>query len=193
MVMPGVTAQVPETLARINTLERDIAAKLVQVSVLQDELAAIRARVELEQAQPAAACLADVVEREERRRAVVAAVLALAEPLRDAVLLRFYEGLPPREIARRLAVPVETARTRVKRGVEQVRARLTRVVQRVRGSGVEQAVVFSHGHALRALTLCWLGLDLAVGDRFPLDTSTVSILGEAKGGPALEKWNAPPQ
>ena len=61
--MPGVTAQVPETLARINTLERDIAAKLVQVSVLQDELAAIRARVELEQAQPAAACLADVVER----------------------------------------------------------------------------------------------------------------------------------
>ena len=76
---------------------------------------------------------------------------------------------------------------------EQVRARLTRVIERVRSSGVEQAVVFSHGHALRALTLLWLDLDLTLGDRFPLDTSTVSILGEAKGRGALRQWNAPPQ
>ena len=75
---------------------------------------------------------------------------------------------------------------------EQVRERLTRVIDRVHASGVEQAIVFGHGHALRSLALCWLELDLAVGDRFPLDTSTVSILGEAKGGPSLEKWNAPP-
>lgn len=75
---------------------------------------------------------------------------------------------------------------------EQVRERLTRVIERVRASGVEQAVVFSHGHTLRALMLCWLGLDLAVGDRFPLDTSTVSVLGEAKGAGALLRWNAPP-
>jgi broad specificity phosphatase PhoE len=76
---------------------------------------------------------------------------------------------------------------------EQVRERLTRVIERVRASGVEQAVVFSHGHALRALMLCWLGLDLAVGDRFPLDTSTVSILGESKGRGSLDQWNAPPR
>jgi RNA polymerase sigma-70 factor (ECF subfamily) len=68
--------------------------------------------------------VAEVVAREEQRRAVVVAVLALEEPERGAVLLRFYEGLPPREIARRLAIPVETARTRVKRGVERLRARL---------------------------------------------------------------------
>jgi probable phosphoglycerate mutase len=43
------------------------------------------------------------------------------------------------------------------------------------------------------LTLCWLGLDLDLGDRFPLDTSTVSILGEAKGKGALRQWNAPPR
>jgi broad specificity phosphatase PhoE len=85
-----------------------------------------------------------------------------------------------------------TAPTPSGESAEQVRARMTKVVERVRGSGVERAIVFSHGHALRALTLCWLGLDLAVGDRFPLDTSTVSILGEAKGGPALRQWNAPP-
>ena len=85
-----------------------------------------------------------------------------------------------------------TAPTPGGESADDVRTRLTRVVERVRSSGVEQAVVFSHGHALRALTLCWLGLDLTVGDRFPLDTSTVSILGEAKGGPALHQWNAPP-
>ena len=55
---------------------------------------------------------------------MVAAVLALAEPYRSAVLLRYYEELPPRAIARRLGVPVETVRTRVKRGVELIRMRL---------------------------------------------------------------------
>jgi len=35
----------------------------------------------------------EVLEREERRRSVVQAVLGLAEPNRTAVLLRFYEGL----------------------------------------------------------------------------------------------------
>jgi probable phosphoglycerate mutase len=57
---------------------------------------------------------------------------------------------------------------------------------------VEQAIAFGHGHALRALTLCWLGLDLALGVHFPLDTSTVSILGETKGEPSLDQWNARP-
>jgi probable phosphoglycerate mutase len=35
-----------------------------------------------------------------------------------------------------------------------------------------------------------LELDLELGGRFPLDTGTISILGEAKGIPALERWNA---
>ena len=51
-------------------------------------------------------------------------MLGLGEPDRTAVLLRFYEGLAPREIARRLAVPIETARMRMTRGLEQVRASL---------------------------------------------------------------------
>jgi len=75
---------------------------------------------------------------------------------------------------------------------EQVADRLDRVVARVRGSGVERALCFGHGHALRALAMRWLGFDLAVGVHFPLDTSTVSVLGEEKGQPALERWNARP-
>jgi probable phosphoglycerate mutase len=73
----------------------------------------------------------------------------------------------------------------------EVTARLTRVVQRVRDSGVDRAIAFGHGHALRSLTLCWLGLDLIWGDQFPLKTATVSVLGWEKGEPALQRWNAP--
>src|SRR5262245_9811955 len=66
----------------------------------------------------------EIVEKEAIRRRVVDAVLALDQPYRDAILHRYYEGLPPREIARRLGVPVETVRTRVKRGIERLRERL---------------------------------------------------------------------
>lgn len=67
---------------------------------------------------------ADVLEREAIRAEVVQAVLALSEPQRTAVLLRYYEGRPPREIAARLGIPVETARTRIKRGLERMRRHL---------------------------------------------------------------------
>ncbi len=66
----------------------------------------------------------EIVEREALRRQVIDAVLALAEPYRSTILLRYYEDLPPREIARRHTVPVETVRTRLKRGLDQLRARL---------------------------------------------------------------------
>jgi RNA polymerase sigma-70 factor (ECF subfamily) len=65
-----------------------------------------------------------VVEREEIRRKVVNAVLGLDEPYRSTLLLRFYEELQPREVARRMDAPVETVRTRVKRGLEQLRGKL---------------------------------------------------------------------
>ena len=51
-------------------------------------------------------------------------MLTIGEPYRSALLLRFFEALPPRRIAERLALAVETVRTRLKRGLEQVRARL---------------------------------------------------------------------
>jgi broad specificity phosphatase PhoE len=74
----------------------------------------------------------------------------------------------------------------------EVAGRLDRVVARVRESGVDQAICFGHGHALRALTMRWLGFDLSLGVHFPLDTGTVSVLGEDRGAPALERWNARP-
>lgn len=69
---------------------------------------------------------AELAERMETGRRVAHAVLALDPPLRDAVLLRWYEGLPPREAAVRLAVPVETLRSRLKRAHAELRSRLAK-------------------------------------------------------------------
>lgn len=67
---------------------------------------------------------AEVVEREETRKKVVDAVLALDEPYRSTILLRFYEGYSAGEIGRHLDVPLETVRTRIRRGLEKMRGRL---------------------------------------------------------------------
>jgi len=69
---------------------------------------------------------AEILEREETRQELVSALKALPEAQRDAIALRCLEGLPPREIARRLDVPVETVKTRIQRGMKALRAELDR-------------------------------------------------------------------
>lgn len=60
----------------------------------------------------------------EAHRRVFDAVTSLAEPYRTAIVLRFFDGLAPREIAARLGVPVGTVNTRIRRGIEKLRERL---------------------------------------------------------------------
>jgi RNA polymerase sigma factor (sigma-70 family) len=76
----------------------------------------------------------EILAREDLRRSLVEHVLALDEPVRAAMILRFLEELPPREIARRLGVPVETVRTRIKRGLDLLRVRLDREHRQGRGA-----------------------------------------------------------
>jgi RNA polymerase sigma-70 factor (ECF subfamily) len=66
----------------------------------------------------------EVVARLEAHRKLVAVLDVLKEPYRSTLLLRYYEDLPPREVAARLGVPVETVRTRLKRAHEMLRRRL---------------------------------------------------------------------
>ncbi len=73
---------------------------------------------------------------------------------------------------------------------DDVRARLTRVVARVRASGVERAICFGHGHALRVLALAWLDFPVIFGQNFPLDVASLSILGREKESPAVLRWNS---
>ncbi|MCU0728329.1 MAG: RNA polymerase sigma factor, partial [Planctomycetes bacterium] len=85
--------------------------------------AAASCRPSSREADPAA-----LAARAEIHSIVVAAVVALEEPYRAAVLLRHFEGLPVAEVARRTGVPLETARARLRRGREMLRARLDRRV-----------------------------------------------------------------
>ena len=83
------------------------------------------ARRELAAARPEATpSTADLVVREEVRRRLVDALLALDPIHRDALVLRYHDDLPPRDVARRLGVPLDTARSRLRRGLELLRARL---------------------------------------------------------------------
>ncbi|MCK6461952.1 MAG: RNA polymerase sigma factor, partial [Planctomycetes bacterium] len=68
----------------------------------------------------------DLLERVELQEAVAHAVRGLPEPYRGAILLRHFEGLPPRTIAKRLGIPVETVRTHLKRAHGMLRDRLDR-------------------------------------------------------------------
>jgi probable phosphoglycerate mutase len=51
------------------------------------------------------------------------------------------------------------------------------------------AIVFSHGHLLRALGAMWLELDIAVAAVLALDTASVSVLRDDERGRALQRWN----
>ncbi|MCP5024476.1 MAG: RNA polymerase sigma factor, partial [bacterium] len=66
----------------------------------------------------------DVIAKARLQGRMVDAVLGLDEPYRSSVLLRFFEDLPPREIAERLGRPVNTVRTHIARGLAQLRTEL---------------------------------------------------------------------
>jgi probable phosphoglycerate mutase len=60
-------------------------------------------------------------------------------------------------------------------------------------AGIEGPVaLFSSGHILRLITMRWLGLPPALGDRFPLQSGSLSLLGKEKGQNALLLWNMRP-
>ena len=71
-----------------------------------------------------APALDEIAERASLQREVVGHVLALDEPFRSVVLLRFFEGQAPPEIAAHLGVPLKTVHSRLARAFDKLRARL---------------------------------------------------------------------
>ncbi len=138
----------------------------------------------------------DLVLSSPRRRAVRTAELAgFADPELTEDLAEWaygdYEGLTSDTIHQ--TVPgwtIWTGPTPGGESADAVRGRLARLLERIDRSGAQRAICFAHGHSLRALALTWLELDFALGERFPLETGSVSVLGRAKGEPALLRWNA---
>jgi broad specificity phosphatase PhoE len=102
-----------------------------------------------------------------------------------------YEGLTTPQI--RQSDPGWTIWTHPSPGGEtadQVGTRLDRVVDRARAAD-GRTLVFAHGHSLRVLAARWLGLPVADGRIFDLDTATISVLGDDRGTPVVRRWNVP--
>jgi broad specificity phosphatase PhoE len=105
-----------------------------------------------------------------------------------------YEGLTTVEIRR--TVPGWTIWSHPCPGGETMAAvdqRCGRVIRQalaLAGADGRVALV-AHGHILRSLAGCWLGLGPAGGALLVLGTATVSVLGQEREQRALLRWNAP--
>jgi RNA polymerase sigma-70 factor (ECF subfamily) len=127
--------------ARRGPAEAAVAPKRWLAAVLRNEARqrargdARRARRERSAARgEATPSASELLERLEVRERVVRAVRELDEPYRTAILLRWFEGLAPREIARRRGVPRRTVHSWLARGLEQLRARLRRELGSEKGA-----------------------------------------------------------
>ena len=72
--------------------------------------------------------------------------------------------------------------------IEQVADRTRRIIETAQSAEGDVAL-FAHGHVLRVLAACWLGLSPDAGRLFVLGTAAVSVLGHERAGPAVIKWN----
>ncbi len=131
--------------------------------------------------------------RRRARRTAELAGFAGAEVDEDLVEWDYgdYEGLTTPQIRERApGWTIWSAPCPGGESADQVAARLDRVVERVatlRG----RVLVFSHGHAARALAARWLQQPVSDGRLFRLDTATISVLGHEHGSPAVLRWNCP--
>src|SRR5260370_7949979 len=62
------------------------------------------------------------------------------------------------------------------------------VIERALSSSGD-VLVFAHGHILRVLAACWLGLPPEAGRLFSLGTASVSVLGYERDTRVITQWN----
>jgi broad specificity phosphatase PhoE len=100
-----------------------------------------------------------------------------------------YEGKTTTEI-RRLRSDWLLWREGVPNGetVDQVAARARTVIDRALQAQGDVAL-FAHGHILRILTACWLGLEPSAGRLFALGTASISTLGYEHETRVITRWN----
>ncbi|MFN0207479.1 MAG: sigma-70 family RNA polymerase sigma factor [Planctomycetota bacterium] len=106
--------------AWIATVARNFARAANRKQQLHDRHERKSAKSEL---LPSAAEMAQI---EETRHRLAQALIQLPETYRSVLWFRYYDNLPPRAIAKKLDISVETVRTRLKRGIMILRQQLDR-------------------------------------------------------------------
>jgi broad specificity phosphatase PhoE len=77
--------------------------------------------------------------------------------------------------------------------LEQVATRAQQVIRRVTEATTGDIGLFAHGHILRILAACWIGLPPITGRFLALDTATISVLGYERETRVIKHWNIAPQ
>jgi broad specificity phosphatase PhoE len=72
--------------------------------------------------------------------------------------------------------------------LEQVAQRARKVIERAQSLNGDVALI-AHGHILRILATCWLGVPPLEAEYFALAAGAVSILGYENEIPVLAQWN----
>jgi len=115
--------------------------------------------------------------------------VAQIEPLLHEWDYGIYEGRTSAEIKKDVpdwsiwTSPVPQGET-----IQQVAARANQVIERAQAANGDVAL-FAHGHFLRVLTACWLGLPPDAGRFFALGTASLSILGFEHDTRVITQWN----
>jgi broad specificity phosphatase PhoE len=73
--------------------------------------------------------------------------------------------------------------------LDQVAERAAEVIDRVRSAGVENVLLFAHGHFLRMVGVTWIDAPWPMAWRLPIDPATISVLGWDRGTAVLDRWN----
>lgn len=127
------------------------------------------------------------------KRAVETCRMVGLAPEIDASLVEWdygdYEGQTTADIQKR--VPDWTIWTGAPPNgetVAQVGARAERVISRALSARGDVAL-FGHGHLLRILAACWIGLEPAEGRLLALSTASVSVLGYEHETRVIRLWN----
>lgn len=72
--------------------------------------------------------------------------------------------------------------------MEDVAIRARKVIDEALAADGDVAL-FGHGHVLRILAACWLGLAPRDGRLFALATASIGVLGHENGGHVIRAWN----
>jgi len=117
-------SQPPQTRANLRGWFSSVLCNLVRARARRDRRRA--AREEQWERPPQENSPQELVDRLTQHRVVVDEVQELPEPVRQTILLRFFERRSLREIAATTDVPVSTVNTRIRRGLSLLRERFDR-------------------------------------------------------------------
>ena len=76
--------------------------------------------------------------------------------------------------------------------LDQLADRARKVLSRVLSAAPGDVALFAHGHILRVLAACWLGLPPIMGRSLALDTASISVLGYEREARVIRLWNLQP-